>query len=82
MRNSLRMQSTGGVIEVRTVTVMERRLAAILQRAGASGRRFITVPHSPLLEGLRGLESAGLIRLNLTSGRKDIYRASAFWVGT
>ena len=67
---------------MRTVTVMERRLAAILQRAGASGRRFITVPHSPLLEGLRGLESAGLIRLNLTSGRKDIYRASAFWVGT
>jgi len=63
------------------MTVMERRLAAILERAGKPGRRFITVPHSPLLEGLRGLERAGLIRLHLTEGRKGIYRANAFWVG-
>jgi hypothetical protein len=63
------------------MTVMESRLAAILQRAGTPGRRFLTVPHSPLLEGLQGLERAGLIRLDLTTGRKDIWRASAFWVG-
>lgn len=63
------------------MTVMERRLAAILQRAGRPGRRFITVPHSPLLEGLRGLERAGLIRLYLTEGMRNVYRANAFWVG-
>jgi hypothetical protein len=61
---------------------MESRLAAILQRAGQPGRRFVTVAHSPLLEGLQGLERAGLIRLDLTEGRTNTFRANAFWVGS
>ena len=60
---------------------MEHRLAAILQRAGKPGRRFVTVAHSPLLEGLQGLERAGLVRLYLTEGRTNVFRANAFWVG-
>lgn len=53
---------------------MEARLAAILADSTGKPRSFLTVAHSPLLDGLRGLERQGRVELSVTEVRPGRYR--------